>query len=387
MPSFKFLLKNDIHNYTFGIFQSSEPFAKIALQAKFDDFWVGSVSGNRHILLDISDLREIRIRSQKSGFGLQSEFCKKLRQHYFLSKLMQTSLLVLPNNPQHHPQDFALASQKGPGRQSRWQKWSFSCFLHNFTEKVGQCAFKVSSTLNLLFSDPNATAPSLKKLTRNVLPWIEYSRNLPDHYIKLKVVLESAFSLITALQITADVDYFANGKYKQNSHLTVAGRIARSIAHLGEGMMWLGHLGLINLVSTAVKIQDLRIFSCAPRFLACFPRLRDSRFLQDLAQSLGSIRVFNFIAKIRLISAIEAAWALFYACSSLESLYKLIQPENHKRQRYVGIELAKNSAEFTLACLLVGGVVNIPCIGAMGCLCIGLEISRLIYKEQHDSNR
>lgn len=229
-----------------------------------------------------------------------------------------------------------------------------SAFLQNCTERIGVFAYRVLSTLNVTLSNPHSTASILKKIHRNILPWIEQIRNVSGHFAKLSPVLESSVALMNTLRTASDIDYFANSKFKVDRALVIAGKAFLALSHFAEGLLLLARNGFVNM--------------------------------QKFIISLGNTRVFTLASKITANCVIEGSLALSACLFSLNACQQLFQTDNPVKQNYLSIEIAKNTAEFTLALMMMGAGMNIASRGILSCLCIGLEITSIIYKDTYGGN-
>jgi hypothetical protein len=193
---------------------------------------------------------------------------------------------------------------------------------NTISKKIGQLAYAIFLPINLALAFPDSTLSILKKMNRNIFPLMECLKNLP-----LIKVLESSIALINSVQLTAHIDYLANGKYIQESVLAIAGHIALCLSQTSESVLW--------ILKTAGKTHLI----------------------------------------------VNGSLALSHFLFSIDNFCRWMQTENGIQQNQLKIELAKNSANCSLALAMIASPSSTPAIGLLAAFCIGLEVAGLIHKE------
>jgi hypothetical protein len=201
--------------------------------------------------------------------------------------------------------------------------------LNTIHEKAAQVAYHILYPLNLVFNSTEATASILKKLHRNILPLIEQTKKIPGRFNSLNVVLGSSVSIMNSMQITSDIDYAANAKYKNDTLLKIAGKVAFFFAHVFETLVWLT------------------------------------------------------VSKVRYIAA--GAFALSHLLFSAEAAQRLIHTTNLTDRKILKIEIAKNITDVALDVVTAIGTISLG-VGALCCICICLEVTQLIYRDKYDGH-
>lgn len=231
--------------------------------------------------------------------------------------------------------------------QNRNNPLSFGVKATTSFARFEQLIFPIFHTLQILFEDPPTAASVFRKIEKQVIPLIEQIQNSPYRYEKLKSVLGSVLGIIHSIQIAVGIDYFAKAKFKCDPPLKVSGNAMMFIAHVGEGFLWLKSIGLIHL--------------------------------KNISNTLSLIPVFNMVTKIKLNSIVNQSLTLSYAFFAMHSLSIIANPATDAKKTLAKYELAQNSAELTLNLMLMCGVTNIPSLGIMGLICIGLGVSSLYH--------
>lgn len=136
--------------------------------------------------------------------------------------------------------------------------------LKNAPRAVADAAMSVVvSTLEILNgikNDANALAAFFRGVGYGIMGLQEFNiRVLP----KLDSRSAVTVNLIDALQIFADIDYFFNSRWKDDSALTIAGRVVLSIADVVGAAMWMEELG-VGLSRAVAAIGQVRYFSFVP---------------------------------------------------------------------------------------------------------------------------
>jgi len=255
--------------------------------------------------------------------------------------------------------------------------------LGELSTLAGDLAYAVLFPLNLVFGNIHASNSILKKINRNILPLIENFRGLYA-YKALNDVLGTSVALLDTLQIASGIDYFFNAKFKKDSELMIAGKSFGYIYHAGECLSWIAKEGFINLGTISTKIAEVKIFSLVPRLIACVPIVRDFPLLQNAAQAVGNFRIFGLFASMRLQYAIAGSIALCHFFLAADSYQKITLTENHSQIMFQQIEIAKHAAEFVLAIMTAAIPSNLIGLSIIGTVCVGLELTALIYKERYE---
>lgn len=205
------------------------------------------------------------------------------------------------------------------------------------SEKVSQLSYAVLFPLNLLLDSIESTLSIIKKINRNILPLTEL-KNLP-----LVKVLDSSISIMNGLQIASHLDYLINTKYLKDNIQAIAGNITLLLSQATESMVWM------------IKIA-------------------------------GSTYLFALIARFKVDLLVPGSLALSHFLFSTDALYRLIHAKNGAESALRKIELAKHTAECTLAITMIGSTLSTLPIAVLASVCIGLEFLRLIHKEKHVDN-
>ncbi|HEV8051467.1 MAG TPA: hypothetical protein VGP47_03160 [Parachlamydiaceae bacterium] len=177
---------------------------------------------------------------------------------------------------------------------------------------------------------------------------IEQLKGLPNHYSKVKTVLDSTFTIINTVQILEDFEYFVNGKYKNHSLIGISAKTLLSVGHAMEGMAWLSRVGLLSSLS------------------------------------FGNLRFFSLVVNCKTINALNATLAFTPAFFATDTLCKIPSAINEAQKKSMMVELAKHMGDLSLSLMILAGRMSVLSLGIMGLTCIGLEILNLIYKDQYE---
>lgn len=295
--------------------------------------------------------------------------------------------LILPTPPKLNISNLHSYDQKKQNQS--WHGHLYSVLLDNLTSLSGivkTVAFHILNPFKLVFSSIGPTTSLLKKAQRHIIPAIEKLKNLPNHFEQLTNILDSSVNLINTVQIAAGIDYIANAKFKKDNKPTALGKILLFASHISQGLLWAGRHGHLHLQSIATAIADVRVFSFVQTIVQNIPALRNFTNLQSLALSMGNIRIFSIVSSIKLPILAGTMLAAAHILFAADASSKFLLTQDPIRQTYLGIEIAKNAIEFTLAMIMMGSFLSTPYIGAISGICIVLELTSLIYKERHDGN-
>ena len=197
-------------------------------------------------------------------------------------------------------------------------------FCFDEVKRVASAAF---FTLSTLFSDPIPVNEIFRKLQQHILPYIELRKGIPDYYLKLKNVMRSYNRILDSLQLTTDLDYFVNSKFKKDNLLQIAGRVTLFAARIGLCSLWLVQKKIVSFVAD---------------------------------------RAFNI------------ASSLFAA----DALRNVLNARTDVHQQYAIRELVKNTADVAMSMLLLAGM-GVTGLCVMSCVCVATQISSTVYKEEH----
>lgn len=198
-------------------------------------------------------------------------------------------------------------------------------FCFDEVKHVASTAFIV---LTAVLNDPIPVNEIFKKLQQHIIPYIELRNGIPDHYHKLKKVMLSYINILDSLQLATDVDYFVNSKFKKDSVLQIAGRVALFAARIGLCSLWLVQKKIVSFVVD-------RAFNTASTFFA------------------------------------------------VDALRKAFNAKTNIHQHYALHEFAKNTADVALGILLLAGKTSVAGLCVMSCVCIAFQVSSVVYKEVH----
>jgi hypothetical protein len=266
------------------------------------------------------------------------------------------------------------------GRCVRFVEKAVNCTLHGITALVQ----KVFYGLSALAGDSNALAAFFRKLDKHVLRMMEHVGNLPGYFNRFGAAIRSAVAVIDFAQVAADIDYFINGKFKQDNKINIAGRVAACVADVGGALLWLEEMSFYSLSKAAAAIGNVRIFSFVPKVVSIIPGVRNCTRLQSVAATVGNLRVFSFITKISLGFVAERALTLAYAFFAIESFKRLIEPGTGIQKVQASLDLASYSAELALDALLTVGVASTVVLGIAGATCLTLALASFLHKVSHE---
>lgn len=205
---------------------------------------------------------------------------------------------------------------------------------------INAIACTIFFPLNLIFANTWATSSICRKLDQNVLPMIEQLRGFPNHYMKLRVVLGSAYNIIDSIRIFENASCLVNGKYKNQSWIEISARALLGTGYTLEGFSWFSDMGLISSLS------------------------------------VGGSRIFG--------RTINGTLGLAHAFFAVDIFCKISSTTNEVLKKSLMCELAKHLGELSLSLMMVAGRTSIISLGVIGLTCIGLEILNLTYKAQHE---
>lgn len=235
-----------------------------------------------------------------------------------------------------------------------------------------------------LFSSPGDVYGVFKKLQVYTLPLIEKLNGTPNKFEKMKTGLQHFRGCTDLVQLGADVAYVANGEYKKDRPLSVAGRISFIVTNIVGTAAWLTHLGVVNLSAAAKAIGNVRIFGLVPAVIAYVPGLRDMPKLQGIANAIGNVRVFGIIDKLSLGFVTERALGLAYMFFAADAAKRLIEPGNAFQKTQAGIDLLEKLSVVALDAMMLIGLTSVIGFGLVGTVSLGLTLTNFIYKLNHD---
>jgi len=288
---------------------------------------------------------------------------------------------LLPYNPNITiPPAESIESQEWQGHAYSLTYSLSEDFYKNFSSAIKQIAYSILLPLNLICNSPSAAA-SIYKRTHQYFVALKDSAYPTDH-TKLISALDSSYNLMNLLQIPDHVNYFTGELFKKDNSVIITSKCLLFISQFGEGLLWLGRKGFLNLEKITTAIHDACIFSFLPKMTAVLPL----PWLQTPAKILGNIRIFKLLTRFTLGNLTNAALAISHFLFSADAFQKVMHTTSMIQKNYLWLQIIKNNAGLTLALMTMGNIFNPFSIGIVSLICIALEIISLIYKEKYVGN-
>lgn len=218
--------------------------------------------------------------------------------------------------------------------------------LDTLIDKVKLACFRVFFAFTAICEDPLAMFLVLRRLQGEILPYLEMRKGIPKYYHKLNNVLASSIIIFDSIQLAADLNYFANSKFKKDSHFYIAGKVALIGFHLEACSRWLTQMGLLNM--------------------------------ERIAGTMGKVRL------VKLMSSFSTGLlCVSFVCNAVDAVAKLLLTGSAVQHNFSRIELASNIADLTLNVLAVSGGVSLGALCIVSCASIALRIFSETYKKDH----
>jgi hypothetical protein len=291
------------------------------------------------------------------------------------------------------PQDNAQDTLK-----QKVTEWS-GHIVHGVSDAARQTLSGIYSAIGHIFkagaaisTDNNALTSVFRKLDGFIFKAIEVIKDIPGYFDVYGKAVHQGVGVIDTLQVAADVDYFFNKKYKDDSGLSFASRVALAVTNAGGAILWLNDLAFINLSKAAnvigqtrvfravATLKDVRVFSYVPKLVAFIPGVSNLPRVQAAAAAIGELRVFSPLFKITMGSFVLRALTLTYTLMAAEAVQRWMQPGNEAQTRQAGLDFSWFASELVLDAALTFGMTNVIGLGALATACAALAASTVIHR-------
>ncbi|MEI8365619.1 MAG: hypothetical protein WCF65_04290 [Parachlamydiaceae bacterium] len=239
---------------------------------------------------------------------------------------------------------------------------------------------KTFDSLGRLASTTNDMAWVCRKLYKHVFDFAEHISNGVIKLGPLSKVFDAYVGVVDVVQIAADIDGIAHGKFKSESFVALGKRVSLFVANIAGALMWFQEMAFINLSKTAASLGNFRAFEFVPTVLKNTPILRDITILKQAANSIGGIRVFGILTKVSALNIALRAVDMAYAFMAVDAAQRLARSEKSEHKIQASLDLSNYLAELALSAVLFAGVTNIVALGVMGIGCITLGLSAFFYR-------
>ncbi|MEI8125458.1 MAG: hypothetical protein WCG42_06865 [Parachlamydiaceae bacterium] len=258
--------------------------------------------------------------------------------------------------------------------------------VHEAKNKLESVVEGVFHALGDLSDTTTEMASVCRKIYQYHLNLTESLIKAPQKFSKLSTILSAFVDVIDGVQLIGDIEYFVQAKFREDSFVKVAARVATFAADVGGTLIWLQSMAFINLSKAATSIGNARTFSFVPKLLSSIPGLCNIPSLQSAAQKLGKERVFSFVAKVSPTFAVLRILDIMYSFLAIDAGQRLAQAKNQAQKINATIDLSSCATELGLSVAVLAGATNAVALGVLGVVSIGLTISSLLYRAAHEKD-
>jgi hypothetical protein len=214
-------------------------------------------------------------------------------------------------------------------------------------------------------------AAVLRKLHSFILPFFEGLK-------ELNTQLGHAVAVIDAFEIFNELDYWANGKYKEDGACGVTARVLSTGVNTGSLLLWMDEVKLIKLGSMAQSMGSFRAFGFVGKLVPAFNKA-GLPSLGKIAAAIGECRVFSFLTKVSLLSVVNAGLGMMYVFFAIDSADKFISAENKFQRISAGLAFTISALEVSLVVLTAAAVANAVALAIIGGIALAFIVTRLVW--------
>lgn len=254
---------------------------------------------------------------------------------------------------------------------------------HELCSKIASCVQQTLDVLGALIIDANTVGTIFRRLNGQVYNMLAKLKLVVCPLGKLKRATGHLVGWVDTLQVVGHVDYFGAKKYKNESDIKVASRVAICVADVSGALLWMQELRFISLSKAATSLGNIRLFSFIPKVITAIPLVRNISSLQHVAAYVGEIRVFGVFNKLSMCFIANGALALFNAFSAINAIQTISKASFSAQEKtQAALNLSYHLSELTLAALIAGGVTSAIGLGVVGTASIVTAVARLAYQTQ-----
>jgi hypothetical protein len=253
------------------------------------------------------------------------------------------------------------------------------------TQAIASFSFDVISQTKYTFEDTRAPSNVFRHFDRNVL--VLFTQFKIFAVEGASKVARTIVGVMDCIQVVMEMDYFLGRRLqadrKENRQAAIAGHGAFAVASLGGVALWAHDLSYINLSKMAANLSRTKVFSFVPTVLSSIPVLKDMTKLQEVAASIGKMRLFRKIVKLSLVSFVQHAFALGYFCFAIDAIQKINSSRDQITISSAKWDLYYYTAELAFEALVLAGITNAIGMGLMASIAVLLAIKSYSYKTVH----
>lgn len=299
---------------------------------------------------------------------------------------MTTASVSIVENPQPYTLLIYPAKSENQSQKAKifWLEREIS-YCKESIITVKNCALNLIQNIfyamGHLADDANALASVFRRLDEQVISGFEYLARMPGRLDKLHASAHHLVSVVDFMQLFADVRYFANKKFSNDTVYKIAAKVATAVADVAGALMWFREMGLLNLAKISASIADIRLFGMAPKFAETVKNakiLTSIPFLGKFVNTVGELRVFGYLAYVSVDVVAIRALTCFYCIAAIDAINKLLDP-NDSDHTGASLDLIYYLFELSLDVLLTVGVSNPVALGGVGVCCIASGLTAFFY--------
>ena len=246
------------------------------------------------------------------------------------------------------------------------------------TYAVGDIVANFFKGAKLLLQDVNKFEQCCAKFDR-IFTMIDTVKNT-NYFSKLKVSLGAAGGCLNLAQLAGTVDYFINNRFKQEWWPLIAGNVSIAVVNVGWAMMWLQEMSLFTLSKAAEVVGNVKVFSFMPKLVESVPCFRASIAMQNIAKSMGELRIFSCITKISIGTFVSSALAIGYGFFAIDAFHRLfVTACNHEQTTHAALDASHYVAEVLYGVLALS-CTNVIVLGVAAGVAFSLGLSAFMYK-------
>lgn len=218
--------------------------------------------------------------------------------------------------------------------------------------KVNCAATHILDTFSKIKEDSDSLDKFLR-LSSYILQGILHLKGSNPHLTNLKQRIDTVENVIGNLQIFGDIDYFANGKYKEKNEPVnksiFYGKLAFFAADAGSILLWMDELKFLEL--------------------------------GKWAETLGKIPVLKTFAKVGLSSVVGTVATVGHGFFLADAINRLRTYENQAQKTKAMLDVANSVSEIALKAFVMIGFSSVLGIVALGIISTSTGLGSFVYGE------